>query len=182
MDLILLHGPAAAGKLTIARELAARVNYPVFHNHLVVDLLTTVFPFGSEPFVRLREQMWLAVFEDAAREGRSIVFTFTPEPTICAGFLQRVAATVEKHGGAVRFVRLNVSPAEQEKRLGDESRQEFHKLTDVDTLRRLRKSSSRVEQPPADLTIVTDNCLPPDSAQRIIDHFGLQVQSLFPRY
>jgi hypothetical protein len=27
----------------------------VFHNHLVVDLLTELFPFGSDPFVRLRE-------------------------------------------------------------------------------------------------------------------------------
>lgn len=28
----------------------------------MVDTLTTVFPFGSAPFVRLREQFWLDVF------------------------------------------------------------------------------------------------------------------------
>ncbi|MEE1618490.1 hypothetical protein [Brachybacterium sp. J153] len=27
-----------------------------------MDTLTTVFPFGSAPFVRLREQFWLDVF------------------------------------------------------------------------------------------------------------------------
>jgi chloramphenicol 3-O-phosphotransferase len=57
--LVFLHGRAAAGKLTTARRLSDLVGYPVFHNHLVVDLLTTMFPFGSEPFVLLREQFWL---------------------------------------------------------------------------------------------------------------------------
>ena len=80
MHLVFLHGRAAAGKLTTARHLSALVGYPVFHNHLVVDLLTTVFPFGSEPFVRLREQFWLAAFTEAARPGRSLIFTFTPRP------------------------------------------------------------------------------------------------------
>ena len=71
MELIFLHGPAAAGKLTTARALEALLGHPVFHNHLVVDTLTTVFPFGSEPFVRLREEFWLQVFTEAARSGRS---------------------------------------------------------------------------------------------------------------
>ena len=39
MQLIVLHGPAAAGKLATARALERRVGYPVFHNHLVVDTL-----------------------------------------------------------------------------------------------------------------------------------------------
>ena len=85
MDLVFLHGPAASGKLTVARALEARVGLPVFHNHFVVDLLTTVFPFGSDPFVRLREQFWTSVFADAARVDRSISFTFTPEATVRPG-------------------------------------------------------------------------------------------------
>lgn len=56
MELVFLHGTAAAGKLSTARALDRLLSYPVFHNHLVVDTLTTVFPFGSEPFVRLREE------------------------------------------------------------------------------------------------------------------------------
>ena len=48
MDLVFLHGRAAAGKLTTARALEQRLGWPVFHNHLVVDLLTELFPFGSD--------------------------------------------------------------------------------------------------------------------------------------
>ena len=47
MELIFLHGTAAAGKLTTARALEAMLGYPVFHNHLVVDALTTVFPSAA---------------------------------------------------------------------------------------------------------------------------------------
>lgn len=74
MDLLFLHGRAATGKLTTARELESLVGYPVFHNHVLVDMLTSMFPFGSEAFVRLREQFWLAVFRETAAADRSIIF------------------------------------------------------------------------------------------------------------
>ena len=101
MDLVFLHGRAAAGKLTTARALEQRLGWPVFHNHLVVDLLTELFPFGSDPFVRLREQIWLSVIAEAAAVDRSLIFTFTPEPTVPAGFPGRVARVVESASGRV---------------------------------------------------------------------------------
>src|SRR3712207_3433388 len=97
MDLVFLHGPAAAGKLTVARELGRLTGLPVFHNHLVVDLLLEVFAFGSPEFVALREQFWLATFRAAAASGRSLIFTFTPEGTVKPGFPQRAVETVEAH-------------------------------------------------------------------------------------
>ena len=51
------------------------------------------------------------------------------------------------------FVRLHVSEAEQERRIGSASRSEFGKLTSLATLRRLRNYRQDVEQPPADLEI-----------------------------
>lgn len=108
MHLVFLHGKAASGKLTTARELSSLLGYPVFHNHLVVDMLSGIFPFGSEPFVCLREQMWMSVFSDAAEIGRSIVFTFAPDPTVAPGFPSRVRGEIESRGGRVIFVRLVV--------------------------------------------------------------------------
>lgn len=182
MDLLFLHGPAAAGKLTVARALQARLGYPVFHNHLVVDLLTTVFPFGTEPFVRLREEFWTAVFADAARAGRSICFTFAPEATVRPGFPERAQAAVEAGGGRVRFVWLWVSEAEQERRIGRPERSEFHKLTSVETLRRLRDHGPAVEQPPADLEIDTERSSPAESAAAIAAHFRLSAEAPAERY
>lgn len=98
MELVFLHGAAASGKLSTARALERLLGYPVFHNHLVVDTLTTVFPFGSEPFVRLREEFWLQVFSAAAHTGRSLTFTFAPEATVRPGFPAQVRAWSRRPG------------------------------------------------------------------------------------
>ncbi len=181
MDLVFLHGPPAAGKLTTARALERLVGYPVFHNHLVVDLLTGVFPFGSDPFVRLREQFWLAVFAEAVAADRSLVFTFTPDPTVPAGFPDRVRELVADGGGRVRFVRLLVSAEEQERRIDRPERHEFHKVTDVSFLRRVA-GGPVPEQPPADLEIDTERSGADDTAATIVQHLGLVPQLAQERY
>ena len=182
MELIFLHGGAASGKLTAARAVQELVGFPVFHNHLVVDALTTVFPFGSEAFVRLREQFWVQVFADAARVHRSLTFTFTPETTVQPGFAGRVRAAVEEHGGRVCFVRLIVSDAEQERRIGADSRRAFHKLTDLATLRSLRNYRDSVEQPPIDLAVDTDTSSAEQTAALIVERFELITESPPERY
>ena len=182
MLLVFLHGPAAAGKLTTARELSARLGFPVFHNHLVVDLLTGIFPFGSPPFVRLREEFWLSVFQSAAENARSLIFTFAPEATVAAGFPERARTAVVTKSGTVHFVQLRVSEREQDRRIGNADRREFHKLIDPNTLHRLRQAGGYVEQPPADLTIDTDASPPQQTAQTIIDHFRLEPEPTVTRH
>jgi hypothetical protein len=181
VDLVFLHGPPAAGKLTTARELERLVGLPVFHNHLVVDLLTGLFPFGSEAFVRLREQFWLAVFTEAAGVGRSLTFTFTPDRTVAPGFPHRVREAVEPLGGRVRFVRLVVSAEEQERRIDRADRRAFHKVTDVGFLHRAR-AGAPPEQPPTELEVDTDTSAPATSAATIIERFGLRWQPAQERY
>ena len=88
MKLIFMYGPPASGKLTVARELAALTGYRLFHNHLVVDALGAVFEFGSEPFVELRERIWLDILEKAARSGiDGVIFTFAPERSVGQEFV-----------------------------------------------------------------------------------------------
>ncbi|KQR53659.1 hypothetical protein ASF88_02015 [Leifsonia sp. Leaf336] len=185
MELVFLFGAAAAGKLTVARELAARIHFGVFHNHLIVDALTAVFTFGSPPFVRLREEFWLATFAEAAASGTDLVFTFAPEPTVEAGFPGRARQAVEEAGGHVRFVRLDVGDDEQERRIEDPSRSEFAKLNDLPTLRRMREreaGSPATETIPADLSIDTERFAPAEAAQLIIDAFALRPATPHARY
>jgi len=138
MQLVFLYGQPACGKLTVARALAARTGFSLFHNHLVVDAVAAVFPFGSAPFVALRERFWLDVFAEAARTDRSLIFTFAPEPSVAADFPERVQALVRSLGGTVVFVALTVPEAVQERRLVDPGRAVFGKLMSLDLLRTLR--------------------------------------------
>lgn len=138
MKLIFIHGPAACGKYTVAKALAELTGMRLFHNHLVVDLVAAVFDFGSEPFVKTRESIWLDVFAEAAAEGQSVVFTFQPEGTVRPDFPMRAGSAVEEHGGKVVFVELACPEDEIERRVENESRAQFGKLRSLDEYRRLR--------------------------------------------
>ena len=45
VDLVLLHGRPASGKLTIANQLNALLGLRVFHNHLTIDVAKSLFEF-----------------------------------------------------------------------------------------------------------------------------------------
>lgn len=176
MRLVFLFGPPAVGKLTIARELAGLTGLPVFHNHLVVDAVGAVFPFGDAAFVELREKWWLDMFGAAAGRGQSLIFTFQPEPSVASDFPARVVESVEARGGQVDFVRLTAAPETIDARIDAESRQEFGKLRSLDLLRELRAAFNACDaaMPEPVLTISTDETGPAESARRIADALGIE--------
>lgn len=169
VNLLFLHGPPACGKLTVARAIEARVGWPVFHNHLVVDAVSALFPFGSPSFVRLREEFWLAAFETAAAEGRSFIFTFAPERTVSVGFPERAVAAVAARGGMVRFVALAASAEVIATRVEDEARGKHGKLKSRALLEDLSaRGVFDVAPLPAELTIDTGALSPTEAAERIV--------------
>jgi hypothetical protein len=174
MKLIFIYGEVASGKLTVARQVAGLTGLPLFHNHLVVDAVASGFPFGTESFIALREQFWMDVFRAAAQEGRSLIFTFAPEPTVDEGFTTRVRALVEAAGGEVIFIALTVSAEEQMRRIDNASRAEFGKLRSPELLAQLKEAfaASMAAMPPAALTLDTGTLPPEDAAARIAALLG----------
>ena len=171
MKLVFLHGAPAVGKLTVARELAQLTGFRLFHNHLTVDLVSSLFPFGSEPFVLLREQIWLAAFAEAARNNVSLIFTFNPERTVRESFVQDTIEVVEGAGGKVVFVELTCAEGELEDRLEDASRKKFGKLASVEQYRSLKDAGAfQFPKLPNHLSLDTTSKLPVDSAQLINAH------------
>jgi hypothetical protein len=143
MRLIFIYGLPAAGKLTVAQELVAITGYKLFHNHQVVDLLQTVFEFGSPEFVALREEMWLSVFDQAARSGLSgMIFTFAPESTVRPQFISKVESTIAAAGGEVDFIELICPLPELKRRMGALSRLQYKKLTSVELFDELYEEGS----------------------------------------
>jgi hypothetical protein len=143
MKLIFIYGLPAAGKLTVAQELVAITGYKLFHNHLVVDLLQTVFDFGSPQFVALREEMWLSVFDQAARSGtQGLIFTFAPESTVRPEFIGKVESTIAAAGGEVDFIELICPLPELKRRMGALSRLQYKKLTSVELFEELHQEGS----------------------------------------
>ena len=169
MQIFFLYGQVAAGKYTIGRALAELTGLPLFHNHLIVDAVASVFSFGSSSFVTLREEFWLRVIGEAATQGQSLIFTFAPEGTVSRHFPAQVEALVQRAGGTMTYVALDVARDEQVKRLTDPSRSAFGKLRSVDILETLRDDHARcmAQMPPAHLTIDTGAISPTEAARQI---------------
>lgn len=119
--------------------------------------------------------MWMSVFEEAAKIGRSLIFTFAPEKSVPVSFPGEVISAVQKYGGRVLFVKLDCPLAELENRMENASRAEFRKLRSVELWRALRAESSNdfPPLPDAGLTIDTSQMPPAEAAKRIVDFFGL---------
>ncbi len=183
MKLIFLHGMPGVGKLTVARKLAAVTGFKLFHNHLTVDLVGSVFEFGSPPFVELREEIWLEVFSKAAKAGLDgLIFTFAFEPSVKSNFIQNVRRVVEDSGGEVDFVKLECSLVELERRITDSSREQFGKLTSLAQFRELENAGTFVDPGVVENRLVLDttNLNPADAANRIVRELGLNTISSPP--
>jgi AAA domain len=170
MKLIFIYGLPATGKLTVAVELAAMTGYKLFHNHLVVDLLLSVFDFGSPPFVELREGIWLSVFEQAYRSQLpGLIFTFAPEGTVRPGFIREVMRMVEREGGEVDFVELVCPLAELKRRIDSPSRLGYQKLSSVSLFEQLHSDGmfDASNMPKPRLSIDTSLCTPEQAAMEI---------------
>jgi hypothetical protein len=170
MRLIFLYGMPATGKLTVAHELKALTGFQLFHNHYVVDLLTSTFEFGSEPFVVLREQIWLSVFEHAGRAGLpGMIFTFAPEVTVRDSFVAQTVKVVEDGGGTVEFAELTCPLDEIRRRIANPSRHHFGKLTSVELFDRLwaAKTFDRPAMPAPKISVDTSAVTPARAALQI---------------
>ena len=173
MKLIFIHGAPAVGKLTVAEELARLTGFRLFHNHLTVDLVTSLFPFGSEPFISLREQIWLGAFREAAQHGVSLIFTFNPESTVRESFIQEAVDVVEAANGEVDFVELVCEEKVLEERMEDGSRKKFGKLASVDLYRSLKAAGAfSFPKLPGGLTLDTTNQSPAETAKLIQEYIA----------
>ena len=170
MHLIFVYGPPAAGKYTVSRRVSELTGLPLFHNHLVVDAVSAVFPFGTENFMRLREKFWMDAFKAAAEEGRSLIFTFQPENSVDPTFPNRVRELVESAGGSVTFVHLHLSRGGQLDRIDNEDRAKFGKLRDVEILKANldQFEACTKAMPAADIIIETEQMSAYEAADQIV--------------
>lgn len=174
-QIVLLFGRPGAGKYTVGCALAEATGYRLLHNHAVVDLVTALFPFGSAPFIAMREKLWLDAVDAALGAGLpGLILTFAPERTVSDAFLPQLAERVHSGRGALRFVELRCAPAEIERRLGDASRARFGKLRDIALYRELQASGAfdKPVMPAAELVIDTDAVEPAEAARCIARHLG----------
>src|SRR4051812_48921800 len=106
MKFLLIYGSPAAGKLTVANEIATATGFKVFHNHLTINCVRPIFEFGTPPFGRLIDSFRLQLITEAAREGVDLVHTFVYSFGKDDPYIERITGAVEENGGEVCLVLL----------------------------------------------------------------------------
>jgi len=176
VNLVFIHGPAAAGKYTVATELAALTGFELYHNHLVVDQVLKTHPFGTPGFVAGRDRLWRDYFARFPGPGQTdIIFTFNPENTVPQAFIDWLFAEMARRTVPSHSVEITASEAVIEQRLGSTGRRQFKKLTDLVLYRQLRDSGAFATPliPRTDLRIDTGHLAPAEAARLIAAHFHL---------
>jgi hypothetical protein len=146
----------------------------LFHNHLTVDLVESIFPRGAPQFGRLIHRFRRDMLAEAAAAGIDVLFTYVyahPEDE------QDVRELIEPYRevGGVDFVRFTCSREALMERVAAESRRTYGKIADAETLRSVIDRYDVFSPVPHDesVTIDTGEVAPAEAAMRIATQLGL---------
>ncbi|HLM60970.1 MAG TPA: AAA family ATPase [Pyrinomonadaceae bacterium] len=176
MKLLFIYGSPAVGKLTVAKEIAKQTGYKVFHNHLSIDCIEPIFDFGSESFFKLIEMIRIETVAEAARRNVNLIYTFCYAKDSDDAHVRKITETVEANGGEICFVLLTAEKEVLKKRVLDESRKQFGKISDLETLHEVFDKYDLFSPVPERESLVIDNTnlSPEKTARKIIGHFQIQ--------
>lgn len=176
MRLVFIYGPPASGKLTVAGELARLTGFKLFHNHVSIQFVSSLFEFGSKPANRLVDRYRREMIEEAAREEVDTIFTFVYGRPVDDEFVRDIVRRVKLSRGRVFFVRLHCDRKELGRRISKPERRALGKLTEkkiLDDLYRVHDLDSEVPVQ-SSLSIDTTKISPRQAARMIIQHYKLR--------
>lgn len=178
IKLVFIYGPPASGKLTVARRLAKLTGFKLYHNHVSIQFVTSLFEFGTETFHRLIDKYRKEMMEEAARERIDTIFTFVYESKADDQFIREIIKRVKRHDGKLLFVRLHCNREELARRIGRPDRRALGKLTKERILDDLFRGHDLDSEIPfgSSLSIDTAKHGPTSAAKMIIQHYKLPLR------
>lgn len=179
MKFILIYGPPASGKLTIAQILAERTGFLLVHNHLVVDFVEPLFPRGTAGYNQLIRKIRLALLEETAVSNYpGLIFTMVFSPSR-QNIVDAYCDAAEKLGGEACLIQVSCDQQTILERVGDASRKQWKKLTSPEKLRQLlgelEDPFQSVNGRPS-LTIDSVKMMPETAVAKIIEYYDLQEE------
>ncbi len=175
MRLVFIYGPPASGKLTVATELAKLTRFKLFHNHVSIQFVQSIFEFGTKTFWRLTGKYRLEMLEEASKEGIDVIFTFVYSRGEDDRFVNHVVKIIRSHGGQICFVRLYCERKELFRRVKASQRKRMGKVRTKKTLNDLLRSHDLDLEIPfrKSLNIDTTNHSPRTVAKSIVHQYRL---------
>jgi hypothetical protein len=177
VDYLLIYGPPAVGKLTVAKEVARLTGMKLFDNHATVNAVAPIFGFSNDTYYKLLRLMRSAIVEEAARANISLVSTAAYNYPRSDEGLAVLEGILGKYGASLHLLRLVCDRSVLDQRVTGDDRRLKGSINTVEGLARY------IEQYGADgafagresLTIDNTHLGPVEVAEAAIAHFGLQA-------
>jgi tRNA uridine 5-carbamoylmethylation protein Kti12 len=184
MKLVIIYGPPATGKLTLAKEIAKKTDFRVFDNHHMMDYLAPLVlkdkaPFGTplfKQFWKLYRDVRIKIIDSAFKFNDISGMIITEAYNGKKGFITNMIKTVKKNNAQVYLIKLRCDIKELEKRVYGDSRKKHGKIKHKKGLygwfKKYEKSADLVY--PYKNTLILDNThlSVNQSANKILEFIG----------
>jgi len=125
MELIIICGPPASGKMTVGHALQKITGYKLFYNHLSLELVNQFFDFGTVNFDRLDKKIRFSIFEEIARsEIPGLIFTIVWDFNLKEDedYIDEIIQVFKDRKPKIHIIELNCDLEERLKRNKTENR------------------------------------------------------------
>lgn len=181
MKLIIIYGPPAVGKLTVAQTLAKITGFKLLHNHMIGDLAISLFDRGSPPANKLNQEIRTLTYRSAAEnklDGVITTFVYHHDQSRrekrCISEYKRA---IQKHGGEIFLVRLSCAMQALRQRVINPSRLKAAKISSVEKLEEELENQNLTDEITVNgvksLHIDNTNVTPENVARMIKSYFCL---------
>lgn len=185
-NLIVVSGPQAVGKMTVAEKIKNRLGYSLMINHDSIELSDKIFGRDSDAQKELNDIIREDVFQIALKYNVDMIFTFVTAFDSCEDieYLNNLRTMFESSGGQFYFVELeadvktrlarNITPHRLESKYTKNDIKASEKdLLDTTEKYRLNTNDGEIICP-NHLKINNTNLEPEDVANQVIRYFQLQ--------
>lgn len=122
MDLVLIFGAGAVGKMTVGQELMKISDFRLFHNHMMIEPVIEIFgEYNPRAVAELREVIFREYMKTSHR-GMIFTFMWAFDMQSDWDYTASIAAKFEATGGRVYYVELVADTAVRIERNKTENR------------------------------------------------------------
>lgn len=186
-NLIVVSGPQAVGKMTVAESIKEETGYQLMVNHDSIEVSDKIFGRGTAAQKELSKMIREAVFGLAIQHDKNMIFTYVTAYDYPGDieYLNNLRRMFESTGGNFYFVELsadlqtrlerNITPHRLEQK---ESKKDIERSQRdlLETMKKYRLNSNEGETIcPNHLKIDNTNLSPEEVANRVINYFGIQT-------
>jgi len=156
MKLIVIYGPPAVGKLSVAKELSKLTGYKLFHNHLTFDLINSILEVDNKKFWDYHNKLRYDMIKIIVKAKMDFITTFGYTKKYTKP-LNDIVNLIKKNRGKVYFVQLICNEEELYKRVKHPNRKNYKKIYHVKVLKNDIKKYGYFDSVPYVPNIIIDN-------------------------